>query len=762
MFQKRDETPFIDCDKAEAAEAFRKWPWYIRDNDKDGFDRVLATAELTGWHATRVCDVRDIITQGILAQDPEFALDRMAKLSEHIGLAADEKGRVLQAAEKTLGGASNRVGVSFFSRRDLCRTYAKFAQYTGGETYRWALETCLGDNALSRLATVGRPIFIKFRYRFADLPLGLQETIGDLAYDSFQKGTPLWFDGYLAETIGPDRLLEIVPGAAVLGSASTSTQCLSYAVDEDNQTVCLTSTSVAATGASILAHTGVGVPEEGVLFALESRETALARRRIVYTIDVCDGKRKWQITDESGNLISKLTCTASSYLWGINVDGCQAQEWHSFKNPANLTVKANGGMFGVADVRWLRVLKEINALILNVGKASCSKTLLLDCHTCQVRHLSYQFNYPSDTFYRCGTEDWQHFVHELMDYDWKTHTLRYPVERPSNELYFSAVNELQELIVAEIICGYGEIERVDFDIVPDDTSKNYLLRVNEEGSQEALALLDFLTSPFRAGAWKGMYGRQPCIEMPSVYCLPIWRYVRFIDAGDNDEIGKAVWVNELARDDRVSGMLAPFQKMLHAYSDNMRELKEAVVRTIPTKFIDPRAYERLLKKRMDTERYEEEVRLRYDNLEAFQGNYIGTVRKLAMGNAVDERLRERILFYADIYEVYENAQFQPRPNGAERECADVWVPHKEVAIVYGCAETDEERAKYVDMQKKFAMRGIWLFEWDKADPRDKFSVEKRFRKERALRKKWLSEHKLNGRAEAATWVAGMLGGVFAG
>lgn len=496
-------------------------------------------------------------------------------------------------------------------------------------------------------------------------------------------------------------------------------------------------------------------PKDSTSFALEPQEIALAGMKKIYTIDVRDGAHKWHLVDGNGENVSKLHCTASTFVWGINVNQRWIHEHYIFDVPSNLAIKTGAGAFGITGVKELRALTEIDALLISVGTAPHAKHLLMDCPTGKIRCLTH----AAVTFYRgTGTDDWRDFINHFSKDGRSPHGMRKLVGCPPNAYYFSAVNELQELIVEKALRKYGEIERIDYGITPNDTSKNYVMRANGDLEQEALILLDFLTTPRREQAWQGMFNRQPCVEMPSVYGIPFWRFMRYGKVSCGDEISKAIYINELVGEERVSGITAALQELLHTYTKGVRQLLDVISAAVPTTYLNPQAYEELLKKRHRSER--ELVKLmRCANLAEFQENYSNTVRKLAMGEGVSAHLRETLLFYADIFDVYEDAHFQPRANGVEREYADVWVPHKDVAIVYGCARTEEEKACFDDMCKKFAARGIWLFEWDKDEPRDKSSVHARFRKERALRKKWLASHKLNEQHVAtADRVAGVLGG----
>ncbi len=484
------------------------------------------------------------------------------------------------------------------------------------------------------------------------------------------------------------------------------------------------------------------------LTALEPRETALSGKQKVYTVDVRDGSKKWRLTNGSGELVSKLTSTMSSCVWGINVDNCWMFESSSFDKPVNLAIETNAGAFGIIDVTAVRALQEINLLLITTGVATRARHYLVDCETGKVHSISQ----CSASRYCCsGVANWRGSLSWLLD----SRAKRRALACAPNEFYFSTINDLQELIVKEVMQAYGEIERVDYGIAPNDTSRNYLLRVSKNTELEALILLDFLTSPYRKGDWQGMFNRQPCLEMPSVYCLPFWRYIRFSQGGGKDEIGKAIWLNELARDEKHNGIATPLQVLLRAHSNRMGQVIIAITSAVPSVFLDPEAYQKLYKSRI-RDLCGETVPSRTANLMAFQKNYADTIRKLALSDAVAPQLRDKILFYADIYDIYENAQFQPRANGTEQDYADVLIPHKDVAIIYGRATTDAARARYKAMSEKFAMRGIWLFEWDINEPRDKASVHARVRKERALRKKWLAEQKVNGQTEATMVVVKLI------
>lgn len=171
--------------------------------------------KITGWHATRVLSEEEIRHGGLKAYSKVEMIDRLRRLSNIVGLDSIGTDVVLRMAKQYLDEHPRRSNhVCFYLLESMGDRYSKYSSTLGGETFRWSVEGCLGEDAGEKLAEIGIPIRVKFAFYFnriqpyaRDLILPLFEKALDSFSDSDQLS--LEVDGAIEGSIAPQDILVI-------------------------------------------------------------------------------------------------------------------------------------------------------------------------------------------------------------------------------------------------------------------------------------------------------------------------------------------------------------------------------------------------------------------------------------------------------------------------------------------------------------------------------------------------------------------------
>lgn len=171
--------------------------------------------KITGCHATRVLSEEEIRHGGLKAYSKVEMIDRLRRLSNIVGLDSIGTDVVLRMAKQYLDEHPRRSNhVCFYLLESMGDRYSKYSSTLGGETFRWSVEGCLGEDAGEKLAEIGIPIRVKFAFYFnriqpyaRDLILPLFEKALDSFSDSDQLS--LEVDGAIEGSIAPQDILVI-------------------------------------------------------------------------------------------------------------------------------------------------------------------------------------------------------------------------------------------------------------------------------------------------------------------------------------------------------------------------------------------------------------------------------------------------------------------------------------------------------------------------------------------------------------------------
>lgn len=142
-------------------------------------------------------------------------IDRFRRLSNIVGLDSIGNDVVLRMAKQYLDEHPRRSNhACFYLLESMGDRYSKYSSTLGGETFRWSVEGCLGEDAGEKLAEIGIPIRVKFAFYFnriqpyaRDLILPLFEKALDGFSDSDQLS--LEVDGAIEGSIAPQDILVI-------------------------------------------------------------------------------------------------------------------------------------------------------------------------------------------------------------------------------------------------------------------------------------------------------------------------------------------------------------------------------------------------------------------------------------------------------------------------------------------------------------------------------------------------------------------------
>lgn len=209
-----DQKPLVDLDGAESIEELRGLTRYRPGMAEGELRAALWGVELTGWHATRLLDAREVTGNGLWALDAEENLRRIALALDAVELTPEQNEVALEDARHYLGRDRNRSGIHFFSmERDvISRDHYKYAWTYGGETLKWAVQKAIGEEGAYKALAIGEPWLVKLRYPFSGLSQDSQDAmIGRLLACLNGEDDGLQFHGWLLDSVPAEAVLEVKP-----------------------------------------------------------------------------------------------------------------------------------------------------------------------------------------------------------------------------------------------------------------------------------------------------------------------------------------------------------------------------------------------------------------------------------------------------------------------------------------------------------------------------------------------------------------------
>lgn len=184
---------------------------------KEAISPYLEGCRLTGWHLTCPLNAQDILAAGLTAQNADEFKSRCELLCNAFEIDGAIKDKVVANAMKLYSRDANRQEtICLYSSRVVEDGFLQYADCIGGETFRWAVESCIPTEFLERLGASGTPLAIKFSYHVTDThPVYLDRALlalvkGAISMILCGECSPLEFDSCITKSVPPSDFITVI------------------------------------------------------------------------------------------------------------------------------------------------------------------------------------------------------------------------------------------------------------------------------------------------------------------------------------------------------------------------------------------------------------------------------------------------------------------------------------------------------------------------------------------------------------------------